>query len=128
MLQAEGEATNIPRALRAAGPGLLLATGALCLSHGVSLVRNFLMGREYDRLNIVGLVFLPYARMSLVAMVLLLGVGVAGVIPGLGRETAFALAMVLLKLLADLASHRLEHQWLSTESPEQDDIVTRPPG
>ncbi len=115
MLRAEGEGggADIPRALTAAGPGLLIATGALCLSHGVSLVRNFLIGREYDRLNIVGLAFLPYARMSLVGIVLLLGVAAAGVIPGLGRETAFAVVMVLLKLVADVASHRLEHGWLS---------------
>jgi hypothetical protein len=125
MLQAEGEATNIPRALRAAGPGLLLATGALCLSHGVSLVRNFLMGREYDRLNIGGLVFLPYARMLLVGLVLLLGIAVARLLPGLGGETAFAVAMVLLKLIADVASHTMEHGWLS-DSPEPETTTTEP--
>ena len=115
MLRVEGEGggSSIHRALMAAGPGLLLATGVLCLSHGVSFVRNFLLGREYDRLNIVSLVFLPYARMSLVAVVLLLGIAVAGVIPGLGRETAFAVGLVLLKLLADAASHTMEHGWLS---------------
>jgi hypothetical protein len=101
------------------GPGLIAATGALCLSHGVSLVRNFLMGREYERLNIVGLVFLPYARMSLVGVMLVLGIGVATGVPGLGRETAFALVMMLLKLVADVASHRFEHRWLATDSPDR---------
>lgn len=117
-LDGEGGGANIHRALVAAGPGLLAATGALCLSHGVSLVRNFLVGREYERLNIVGLVFWPYARMSLVGGVLLLGIAIARLVPALGRETAFAVVMVLLKLLADAASHTLEHRWLMTESPD----------
>jgi hypothetical protein len=117
MLKAEsgGGGTSIPRALSAAGPGLLIATGALCLSHGVSLIRNFLMGREYDHLDILHLVFWPYLRMSLVGVVLLLGLAVAQALPGLGRETAFAVVMVLLKLLADAASHTLEHRSLMTE-------------
>jgi hypothetical protein len=128
MLKVDGEGgASVPRALRAAGPGLLIATAALCLSHGVSLVRNFLLDREYDRINIVSLVFLPYMRMSLVGTVLLLGVAAAGVLPGLGRETAFAVAMVLLKLLADAASHRLEHGWLS-DSPEPPTKTTELPG
>jgi hypothetical protein len=118
MLRADGEGgASIPRALSAAGPGLLIATGALCLSHGVSLVRNFLWGREYDRISIASLVFLPYMRMSLVGLVLLLGIAVARLLPGLGGETAFAVAMVLLKLTADVASHTMEHGWLS-DSPE----------
>jgi hypothetical protein len=111
-----GGGASIPRALSAAGPGLLIATGALCLSHGVSLIRNFLLSREYDRLNILHLVFWPYVRMSLVGVVLLLGLAAARVLPGLGRETAFAVVMVLLKLLADAASHTLEHRSLMGES------------
>jgi hypothetical protein len=115
---AESSGANIHRAIMATGPGLLIATGALCLSHGISLVRNFLLGREYDRLTLASLVFWPYARMSLVGGVLLLGIAIARLLPGLGRETAFAVVMVLLKLLADAASHSLEHGWLMAERPE----------
>jgi hypothetical protein len=50
-----------------------------------------------------------------VGVVLLLGLAVAQALPGLGRETAFAVVMVLLKLLADAASHTLEHRSLMTE-------------
>jgi Family of unknown function (DUF6498) len=114
-LDAEGGGGNIHRALVAAGPGLLFATGVLCLSHGVSLVRNFLLGREYDRLTIMNLVFWPYARMSIVGGVLLLGIAIARLVPALGQETAFAVAMVLLKLLADAASHSMEHGRLETD-------------
>jgi Family of unknown function (DUF6498) len=112
-----GAGASIHRALVGAGPGLLTATGALCLSHAVSLVRNFLLQREYDRVSLASLFFWPYARMSLVCGVLLLGIAIARLIPGLGRETAFALVMVLLKLVADAASHRLEHGRLLAESP-----------
>jgi hypothetical protein len=90
----------------------MVAAGVLCLSHGVSFVRNFLVGREYDRLDILGLAFWPYARMSLVGGVLLLGIAVARLLPDLGRQTAFAAVMVLLKLGADAVSHSLEHRRL----------------
>lgn len=92
----------------------MLAVGVLFLSHGVSFVRNFLVGREYERLNFLGLVFWPYARMSLVGGVLLLGIAAARLWPGLGRQTAFAMVVVLLKLGADAVSHSLEHRWFMT--------------
>ena len=118
-------AMSVHRALIAAGPGLQIAIAGLALSHGVSFVRNFLLEREYDRVSLLGLMFWPYARMSLVAVVLLLGVGVAPLFPALGRETTFAVVMVLLKLLADAATHALEHAHLgakqleSREEPQQ---------
>jgi hypothetical protein len=119
MLRVDSEGgRSIHRALSAAGPGLLAATGALCLSHGVSFVRNFLLDREYDRLSIVSLVFAPYMRMSLVGAVLLLGIAFARLMPALGRETAFAMVMVLFKLLADAVSHTLEHGLYLAESPD----------
>jgi Family of unknown function (DUF6498) len=121
MLTPEGETGGISlhRALIGVGPGLLTATGMLCLSHGVSFLRNFLFGREYHRLTIGSLVFWPYARMSLVGGVLIAGITVARLVPSLGGETAFAVVMVLLKLLADAASHSLEHAWLAAESQDQ---------
>jgi len=111
----ESGGAAIHRALIAAGPGLLVAAGALCLSHGVSFVRNFLLGREYERLNIFGLAFWPYARMSVVGGVLLLGIAIARLMPSLGRQTAFAVVMVLLKLGADAVSHLLERHWFMAE-------------
>jgi hypothetical protein len=117
-LRPDGEGgASIHRALVAAGPGLLTATGALCLSHGISFVRNFLLGREFDRTSIVSLVFAPYVRMSLVGAVLLLGIAIARQVPALGQETAFAVVMVLLKLLADVVSHTLEHGRYLADSP-----------
>jgi len=112
LLSPDGQASGADahRAVIAAGPGVASAAAILFLSHGVSFVRNFVVGREYDRLNILGLVVWPYARMSLVAGVLLLGIGVARVVPGLGRHTAFAVVMVLLKLGADAVTYWFEHR------------------
>jgi hypothetical protein len=56
--------------------------------------------------------------MSLVGGVLLLGIAIARLVPALGQETAFAVVMVLLKLLADAVSHTLEHGLYLTESPD----------
>ena len=129
----QGGGGDIHRALIGAGPGLLAAMAALALSHGISFVRNFLVGREYERLNIVGLAFWPYARMSLVGAVLLLGIAAARLVPTLGGKTAFAVVMVLLKLVADGVSHFLEHRRFLTELPEgrpglpQTPSTSRPP-
>jgi hypothetical protein len=110
---------SIHRALHAAGPGLLTAAGMLCLSHGISFIKNFLLAREYDRVSVGSLMFWPYARMSLVGGVLLGGIVIARIMPGLGNASSFALVMVLLKLLADALSHRLEHTWLAEDTSEQ---------
>ena len=128
MLQdGESGAVAVHRALLAAGPGVATAIAALVLSHGVSFVRNFLLGREYDRIGVVELVVLPYARMGLVLVVLLAGVGIAGLWPGVGRETAFAVVMVLLKLGADAAGHLAEHRRLAEPPASSSDAAAAVP-
>ena len=121
MLAPAGQAVGISihRALHAAGPGLLTASAMLCLSHGISFIKNFLLDREYDRVSVGSLMFWPYARMSLVGGVLLAGIVIARMVPGLDSATSFAVVMVLLKLLADALSHGLEHAWLAGDSAAQ---------
>jgi Family of unknown function (DUF6498) len=114
-VEGDGSGAGFHRALMAAGPGLLLAGGVLGLSHGVSFVRNFLAGREYDRIDVVSLAFWPYLRMFLFAVTLLVGLAIAGVLPGVGRHAAFAGVMVLLKLGVDAMSHVFEHRQLAAE-------------
>lgn len=115
--ESERAGAGIPRALMAAGPGLLMAVAVLGLSHGVSFARNFIGAREYDRIDVLTLAFWPYVRMSLVALTLLVGLAIAGVLPGVGRHVAFAGVMVLLKLVVDAMGHVLEHRRLGTERP-----------
>ncbi len=116
-VEGDGTGASLHRALMAAGPGFLLAAGVLGLSHGVSFARNFLAGREYDRIDVVSLAFWPYVRMSLVAATLSVGLAIAGLLPGVGRHAAFAGVMVLLKLGVDLVSHVFEHRRLAVERP-----------
>lgn len=111
-----GGGAEVAEGVRAAGPGVAIAVGFLLLSHGYSFVHNFLMNREYASLSIVGLIFYPYARMILVALVLGLGFVVAQALPAVAATTAFVVALVLVKLAADGATHRFEHQRLSTRS------------
>ena len=114
-VEGDGAGAGLHRALLAAGPGFLIAAGVLGLSHGVSFARNFLAGREYDRIDVVSLAFWPYIRMSLVAATLLLGLAIARLLPGVGRHAAFAGVMVLLKLGVDVMSHLFEHRRLAAE-------------
>ena len=109
-------ARTIRDALVVSGPGLLAAAASLFLSHGISFVRNFLAGREYDRTNLLLLVFWPYVRMSFVAALLGGGFIVARLFPEGEREPAFAVTMVLLKLLADLFGHLVERRTFRTEA------------
>lgn len=109
-------AAQVMAGLRAAGRGVAIAVGLLVLSHGYSFVRNFLVGREYARLSIVGLIFYPYVRMSLVALVLGLGFLLAHVLPRVGATTAFVVTMVLAKLAADAVTHRMEHRRLASRA------------
>ena len=106
----DSQAVHAFRALKAAGPGAGYAVGMLVLSHGVSFVRNFLMGREYQRMSIPGLIFWPYLRMCLVALVLGIGYLFASLVPGAAGSLVFGTVMVLLKTIADGASHLLEHR------------------
>lgn len=114
-VESDGSGSALHRALLAAGSGFLIAAGVLGLSHGVSFARNFLGGREYDRIDVVTLAFWPYVRMSLVAAILLVGLAIPGLLPGVGRHAAFAGVMVLLKLGVDAMSHVFEHRRLAAE-------------
>jgi hypothetical protein len=111
---AQGDNSNdivaIADGLDAVGAAVMTAVAMLFLSHGVSFLMNFLGRREFKRSNVLLLLFRPYARMVLMLIVLLLGFAAAAFVPALGRTTAFAVAIVLLKLLVDLASHKFDHR------------------
>ena len=70
---------------------------------------NFLYREEYKRTNIGVLLFWPYARMALVVAVMVLAGVTAAMTPQAARTSVFAVAVVGLKLAADLATHAFEH-------------------
>ncbi len=82
----------------------------LFVSHGVSFVQNFIRRREYRRSGILALLFWPYARLVLMLPVVLLGFAATRMIPGLARTAFFTIAVILLKLVVDFATHRFEHR------------------
>ncbi len=96
--------------LRAVGPALGIATVVLAVSHGFSFFVNFLGRGEYRRARILGLLFLPYARVIGTVVVLYLGFLATLAYPGFDRTTVFIVVVVSLKTLVDLLTHRLEHR------------------
>ncbi|MEO7725761.1 MAG: DUF6498-containing protein [Burkholderiales bacterium] len=99
--------------LRAVGGGVAMAVAALFISHGISFVVNFLLGREYANANLLVLLFWPYVRMSLVMVTLAAGLVAAALFPALDASATFGVAIVLIKLAADLIMHTIEHNSFS---------------
>jgi hypothetical protein len=89
---------------------VLPVVAVLFVSHGISFVQNFIRRREYRRGGILMLLFWPYARLALMLPVVLLGFAATRVLPVLARTTIFTVAVILLKLFVDFATHRFEHR------------------
>lgn len=104
---------EIWKGLRAVGGGVAIAVAVLFVSHGISFVMNFLLRREYENANLLVLLFWPYVRMSLVMLALAAGLIAAKLFSALDTSTAFGIAVVLVKLAADLVMHVVEHAWLA---------------
>lgn len=113
---------KISPALGDIGPDLRIAIAVLFISHGISLIFNYVIKQEYKRDNVLKLLFFPYARMFLVAVVVALGMIASASVPSLNRMTAFSVTVILLKLLADLLSHLWEHR---SEKVAESDLDVR---
>ena len=113
----DGAPREIWHGLRAVGGGVAIAAAALFISHGISFVMNFLLRHEYEKTNLLVLLFWPYVRMSLVMAALAAGLVAAALLPALDTSTVFGVAIVLVKLAADLVMHMLEHAWLARNKP-----------
>jgi hypothetical protein len=111
---AGGQGSNgliaVAEGLDEVGTGVLVVAAMLFVSHGVSFAVNFIGRREYQQTNALVLLFKPYLRMLLVLLVLAAGFSAASVMPELYEATGFAIGVLLVKLLADVASHLLEHR------------------
>ena len=101
--------TAIADGLQEVGTGVLLAAAMLFVSHGLSFALNFIGRHEYQHSNVLALLFKPYLRMLLVLLVLAGGFAAAAVMPGLYEISGFAIGVLLVKLLADVVSHYIEH-------------------
>lgn len=86
---------------------LIFAVAALFLSHGYSFVRNYLGRGEYRRYTLTKLMGLPYGRVVLLHITLILG---GFLIILLESPTAGLLLFILLKIVMDLRAHLREHR------------------
>ncbi len=109
----EGRGADVWSGLLAVGGGAAWAAVGLALSHGASFVVNFIGRREYERTNLVLLLFQPYLRLWLVVVALAAGLVVAALLPAFAATGVFGAVVVLVKTAADLVMHRLEHADLS---------------
>ena len=86
---------------------LWIPLAALFVSHGVSFVSNFIGRREYERTTTQALMSAPYSRILVMQLTVIFG----GWVVLLLKNPVPALALlVVLKIGADLMSHKKEHQ------------------
>ena len=87
-----------------------LAIVALFISHGWSFVENFMGRREHENLSPMGAMGLPYKRMAITHVALLLG---GFFLIERGQPLAGLVFLVALKIGLDVTFHRREHKALA---------------
>ncbi|MGB5344619.1 MAG: DUF6498-containing protein [Woeseia sp.] len=91
--------------------GLVLGVSFILLvGHALSFVVNFLFHREYRAAKVGTLLALPYKRSLALLTVIAVSVGVVMFVPGLASTTAFAVVVILFKVLWDTALHFSERR------------------
>jgi len=88
-------------------PWLGVAIAALAVSHGVSFVTNALRRGELEQRRPSEVMKDPYRRVMVMHSMIFLG---AALVAFAGASKAFAIALVLLKTVADIGAHAREHQ------------------
>lgn len=89
------------------GRGVMIATAALFLSHGVSFVVNYLGHREYEDVSPDEQMMQPYSRVFVLHFTILGGGFLAAY---LGTPLASLVVMVLFKICLDIRAHLREHR------------------
>lgn len=89
---------------------IAVLVGVMFVSHGISFFRNYLGRREYERTSIPMLLVWPYARLALMVAVMGISLVLLRLFPALARWPLFTGIVLMLKLLADYATHRFEHR------------------
>lgn len=88
-------------------PVVALGTGAMVLSHGVSLYANFLRGDEWRTVGPGDRMGAPYGRVVVLHLTIILG---AFAVVAVGAPVAALAVMVVCKTGLDLAAHLREHR------------------
>lgn len=106
-----GDLADVARLFAGLWPALL----ALFVSHGFSFFYNFLGRGEYRTRDLSDQMSEPYSRIIFMHLVLILGGGITLV---LGEPTPVLLAVIALKIVADVRAHL--HQRAAAGQGEQD--------
>lgn len=86
------------------------AVVAMFLSHGISFVIHFVRGREYVAAETGNLMLLPYRRIFVMHLTIILGAFAVVGLAALGvTAPAIVVVLVVLKTVADLRAHSNEH-------------------
>lgn len=91
----------------------LLAVGSMVVSHGVSLMANFLRGGEYRTVSPDRQMMRPYGRVMVLHMTIVFG---AFLVASLGSPLPALVLLVALKTVFDLGAHIREHREAKTGS------------
>jgi hypothetical protein len=102
--------------------GPLVFVQCLVVSHGISFIRNYLIGGEYLRLTIGKLMSRPYTRIILMHVAIIAG-GVP--IMMLGSPVPLLCILVILKIGMDIWLHTKSHKAIASEKRKEhrDQIV-----
>jgi hypothetical protein len=97
-------------------PGMEWPVLCLVVSHGISFIRNYLIGGEYLTLTIGKLMSRPYRRIVLLHVAIIAG-GVPIMI--LGSPVPLLCILVVLKVGVDIWLHTKSHQAITSEKIEK---------
>lgn len=89
---------------------IAVSVGFMFVSHGLSFFRNYIGRREFEHTSILMLLFWPYVRLALMVWVVVASLFAVRFVPALARWPFFAVIVLLLKLLMDFLTHRVEHR------------------
>lgn len=87
-----------------------VAIAALLVSHGWSFVQNFLVKREYESLTTFSAMAMPYKRMMITHVALIVG---GFLLTALDQPVAGLLLLLGMKIALDIIFHRREHRELA---------------
>ena len=97
-----------------AGTSELVAVLGIIISHAVSFVANWLIGREREHVPAQVVLFSPYRRVVAMHLTLLLG---AFVTLAIGSTTVLLAILVIAKTIADARAHASEHRLAAITAP-----------
>lgn len=93
------------------GSWMVVSTLFLFISHGISMISNYLGKKEYEQMSLMELMFAPYKRIVIMHITIIF----TGFLSLITNQNVVALLLlIVLKTLSDFASHLLEHAQKNT--------------